>query len=182
MSENSKIEWTDHTFNPWEGCTKVSPGCEHCYAETLVDKRYGRVKWGKGNPRRRTSENNWRGPIIWNRKTADRRATSPARLLRQPGRLARRRSADRVARRSARADPAERTPNLDWLLLTKRPENWARLMQWVRNADIHTGAEESRVVPYGDGDATNFRRMYKVGKHRAGRLLDGIEHNAFPQK
>jgi protein gp37 len=34
MSENSKIEWTDHTFNPWEGCQEVSPGCDNCYAET----------------------------------------------------------------------------------------------------------------------------------------------------
>jgi len=34
MGENSKIEWTDHTFNPWVGCTKVSPGCDHCYAES----------------------------------------------------------------------------------------------------------------------------------------------------
>jgi protein gp37 len=46
--ENTKIEWTHHTFNPWIGCTKVSPGCLHCYAETLMDTRYGRVKWGKG--------------------------------------------------------------------------------------------------------------------------------------
>ena len=39
MAENSGIEWTDHTFNPWMGCTKVSPGCDHCYAEARMDKR-----------------------------------------------------------------------------------------------------------------------------------------------
>ena len=44
--ENSKIEWTDHTFNPWIGCTKVNALCEHCYAETMMDKRYKRVQWG----------------------------------------------------------------------------------------------------------------------------------------
>ena len=46
MMENSKIEWTDHTFNPWLGCTKVSDGCRDCYAEELMDKRYGKVQWG----------------------------------------------------------------------------------------------------------------------------------------
>ena len=63
--ENSYIEWTDHTFNPWIGCTKVSAGCTHCYAETLMDSRYHRVNWGKGNPRKRTSETYWRQPVKW---------------------------------------------------------------------------------------------------------------------
>ena len=52
MSENSKIEWTDHTFNPWEGCQKVGPGCDNCYAEAW-DKRYNKgAHWGAGAPRR----------------------------------------------------------------------------------------------------------------------------------
>jgi protein gp37 len=55
MAENSKIEWTDHTFNPWIGCTKVGPGCDGCYAENLMDKRYGRVSWGPGEDRARTA-------------------------------------------------------------------------------------------------------------------------------
>ena len=45
MAENTKIEWADHTFNPWMGCTKVSPACDNCYAENLMDTRYGRVRW-----------------------------------------------------------------------------------------------------------------------------------------
>ena len=45
--ENSKIEWCDHTFNPWIGCQKVSPGCDHCYAEAMMDHRYGKVSSGK---------------------------------------------------------------------------------------------------------------------------------------
>lgn len=67
MGADSKIEWTDHTFNPWVGCAKVSPGCAHCYAETLMDTRHGRVKWGKGQPRSRTSPGNWGQPIRWNK-------------------------------------------------------------------------------------------------------------------
>lgn len=66
MSANSKIEWTDHTFNPWEGCTKVSPGCANCYAEAR-NHRWGLDNWGKGKPRRRTSAANWKQPLKWNR-------------------------------------------------------------------------------------------------------------------
>lgn len=66
MGENSKIEWCDHTFNPWIGCQKVSPGCDHCYAEALMDLRYGRVQWGPHGDRQRTSEQNWKKPIQWN--------------------------------------------------------------------------------------------------------------------
>jgi protein gp37 len=65
VAENSKIEWTDHTFNPWTGCTKVSPGCDHCYAEGWA-KRSGAVKWGAGEPRRRTTAANWKLPLKWN--------------------------------------------------------------------------------------------------------------------
>jgi len=57
MGENSKIEWTDHTFNPWIGCQNVSPGCDHCYAETLTN-RYGWTEWGPRGVRKRTSEAN----------------------------------------------------------------------------------------------------------------------------
>lgn len=48
MGADTKIQWTDHTFNPWIGCTRVSPGCDHCYAEHLMDLRLGRVQWGPG--------------------------------------------------------------------------------------------------------------------------------------
>lgn len=68
MSENSKIEWTDHTFNPWEGCQKVGPGCDHCYAETRNARFAGgtAINWGPGAPRRRTSASNWAKPLQWN--------------------------------------------------------------------------------------------------------------------
>src|ERR1700721_792527 len=66
MGENSKIEWCDHTFNPWIGCQKVSPGCDHCYAEAMLDHRYKRVQWGPHGERQRTSKQNWRLPVQWN--------------------------------------------------------------------------------------------------------------------
>lgn len=66
MSSRTNIEWCDSTFNPWIGCTSISPGCDHCYAEALMDMRIGRVKWGVGNPRSRTSAANWMMPVRWN--------------------------------------------------------------------------------------------------------------------
>ena len=62
---STKIEWCSATFNPWIGCTKVSPACDHCYAEQW-SLRFGRVEWGA--ERKRTSETNWRQPIIWNKR------------------------------------------------------------------------------------------------------------------
>lgn len=65
MAEKTDISWAHSTFNPWLGCTKVSPGCDHCYAATLMDERYGRVKWGAGEARRRTKT--WDQPRRWNK-------------------------------------------------------------------------------------------------------------------
>jgi hypothetical protein len=70
MAQQSAIEWTDATHNHWLGCTHVSPGCTNCYAETMMDKRYGRVRWGKGKPRLLTSAANRRKPLLWNKACA----------------------------------------------------------------------------------------------------------------
>ncbi len=67
MAENSKIEWTTHTFNPWIGCEKVAPGCTHCYAEAFA-KRTGGAKWGAGGTRIKTSAANWAKPLKWNKQ------------------------------------------------------------------------------------------------------------------
>jgi hypothetical protein len=64
--ENSKIEWTDHTFNPWIACQHASPGWDNCYAEAMMDTRYGKVEWGPHGARKRTSDANWRQPVKWN--------------------------------------------------------------------------------------------------------------------
>ena len=70
--KNSKIEWTHHTFNPWIGCTKVSPACNNCYAAVSTPARTMKIQWGAGQPRKRTSEANWREPIRWNADCAKR--------------------------------------------------------------------------------------------------------------
>jgi protein gp37 len=68
MSANTKIEWADHTFNPWLGCTKVGPGCDNCYAKADFEDRKHRVVWGAGQARSRTSAANWALPVRWNKR------------------------------------------------------------------------------------------------------------------
>ena len=70
MGENTNIEWCTHSWNPWIGCAKVSPACDHCYAEAMMDTRYGRVRWGAGEDRSRTSKGNWQLPLKWDRAAA----------------------------------------------------------------------------------------------------------------
>lgn len=129
MAENSKIEWTDHTFNPWIGCQKVSAGCDNCYAEAMMDKRYGKVQWGPHGERKRTSAANWKLPLRW------------AKAARDTGKRPRVFCAsladvfDNQAPQEWRDDLFDiiwETPELDWLLLTKRPENIKRMLplQW----------------------------------------------------
>lgn len=129
MAENSKIEWTDHTFNPWIGCTKVGPGCDGCYAENLMDKRYGRVTWGPGEDRARTAPANWRKPLQWNREAAitGKRpyvfCASLADVF------------DNEVEERWRYDLftlIEQTPNLVWLLLTKRIGNVMKMTDPAR--------------------------------------------------
>lgn len=64
MGEVTGISWCDHTFNPWWGCTRVSPGCVNCYAETF-DRRTGGDHWGPGKPRREFGDKHWREPLKW---------------------------------------------------------------------------------------------------------------------
>lgn len=129
MGENSKIQWTDHTYNPWRGCTKVSAGCAHCYAETL-SKRNPAVlgHWGRGAERVLSADSYRNLPYRWNReaKAAGERRRVFALSLGdwlddevplefQFGLLCDIRDNDA----------------LDWLLLTKRPQNWRPLLQKV---------------------------------------------------
>jgi protein gp37 len=67
--KNSAISWTHHTFNPWIGCTKISPACTHCYADTL-NLRYGKDLWGPRKERQKTSRAYWRQPLAWDREAA----------------------------------------------------------------------------------------------------------------
>jgi len=68
MGANTRIEWTDFSWSPWIGCTKISEGCEHCYAAHGIVARNVGVEWGPGKPRCRTSQAYWRDPLRWNKQ------------------------------------------------------------------------------------------------------------------
>jgi protein gp37 len=129
--ENSRIEWTDHTFNPWWGCVEVSPACDSCYARTFA-KRLGFNVWGPTAERRLFGNPHWNEPLKWNAAAvkAERRyrvfCSSMADVFE--------RHADPVMnavlddQRSRLWIVIEKTPRLDWLLLTKRPQNIAHMV------------------------------------------------------
>lgn len=146
MGETTRIEWADHTFNPWIGCTKVSPACDHCYAEALMDTRYGRVQWGAGNPRSRTAASNWRQPRKWNRD-AERAGTRPFVFCASLADVF-----DNEVDPAWRADLfklIEETPHLVWLLLTKRIGNVYRMMENIHMpANVAFGATMANQMEY----------------------------------
>jgi protein gp37 len=124
MGEKSKIEWCDNTFNPWIGCQKVSSGCDHCYAEAMMDHRYGKVEWGPHAPRKRTSVNYWKQPFKWNREVGA--------FKREYGHRPRVFCAsladvfdnqEPASWRKDLFDLIRKCDQLDWLMLTKRPQN-----------------------------------------------------------
>jgi protein gp37 len=122
VAETTGIAWTDSTFNPWIGCTKVGPGCDHCYAEAL-DKRHrwkGATHWGAGVERMRTAPSNWAKPLAWNAKAAA--SGKPWRVF--CASLAD--VFDNEVPQEWRTDlfrMIAKTPALTWLLLTKRIGN-----------------------------------------------------------
>lgn len=125
MAENTKIEWAHHTFNPWIGCTKVSPGCDHCYAEADFDKRRHIVQWGAGQTRKRTAPSTWSMPIKWNTE-AERLGIRYRVFCASLADVF-----DNEVPREWRDDLATlilATPHLDWLLLTKRIGNAADML------------------------------------------------------
>lgn len=177
MGKNSKIQWTDHTFNPWIGCTKVSTGCVNCYAEREMDKRWHKVQWGPQGTRVRTSKSMWKQPLKWNKEnwfecTCGWRGHIPdeqgAVCLHCGTTEELKQTRQRVFCASL-SDVADhhpsilnewiedlvrliaQTPNLNWMLLTKRPEDllarfgmfWG-LEEWPENVWVGVSAENQK--------------------------------------
>jgi len=117
MADKTEIAWTDSTFNPFWGCTKVAPGCDNCYAAAL-DKRTGGNNWG--TIPRTMSDENWRKPVRWQKKaesTGVRRKVFCGSMCDW---------CDNNALESERErlwQLIRDTPDLDWQLLTKRAPN-----------------------------------------------------------
>lgn len=153
MGENSKISWTHHTWNPWWGCARVSPGCEHCYAETFA-KRTGHKVWGRTAERRflqapfaklaemqHKAERAGERHRVFIASMADIFEAHPDPEI-------------RLAQDGTRAGLWAAVPlltHLDLLLLTKRPENIAEMVpaQWMaegfpRNVWLGTTCEDQQ--------------------------------------
>ncbi|MEL6644097.1 MAG: phage Gp37/Gp68 family protein [Pseudomonadota bacterium] len=268
MGANSKIEWTNHTFNPWWGCLKVSEACKNCYAEAWA-KRVGQKVWGQTAPRRFFSDKHWNEPIKWNRRLE--RVGLRERVFCASMADVFEDRDDLLSHRDRLWDLIRETPNLDWLLLTKRsqniaqflPEDWnngyenvwlgttvenqkraeealphlTRIPAKVRFISAEPLLEEINIATYmpklqwvisggesgpkarpaspswfrrlmldcmahdvafhfkqwgdwapGDGEnlvkirikAADGTEMFKVGKKKAGRVLDGETHNGLP--
>lgn len=129
MADQTAIEWCDSTFNPWIGCTRVSPGCDDCYAARSTPARTLGVPWGPDQPRRRTAEHNWRRVLTWQKQAADFALRQGRRRRVFCASLAD--AFDNEVPTSWRVDLLrliEATPDLDWLLLTKRIGNVERLL------------------------------------------------------
>lgn len=124
MGSSTEIAWTDSTFNPWWGCTRVDPACLHCYAEAF-DHRYGGSHWGPNAPRRTFSEKHWAEPRKWDHEAAKagtRRRVFCASMADWADVAAPVGSVGRLF------DLIRQTQSLDWLLLTKRSERIAELL------------------------------------------------------
>jgi protein gp37 len=145
MSDKTAIQWTDRTFNPWWGCSRVSPACRFCYADRDA-RRYGFDIWRRKGPRRMLSDGNWQRPVKWDREA--REAGVPAKVFCAS-------MADVFEDHPQVADARKRlwdlideTPWLIWQLLTKRIENVAKMApwgdSWPANVWLGTSVESQR--------------------------------------
>lgn len=125
MGAKTEISWTDATFSPWWGCVKVSPGCDHCYADSF-SHRLGLKIWGKDSDRRFFGDKHWQGPVSWNKAAGKAGARRRVFCASMCDVMEDRSDLDGVRDRLYKLINA--TPHLDWLLLTKRPQNFRRFL------------------------------------------------------
>lgn len=144
MAETTRIAWTDATFNPWVGCTKVGPGCDHCYAEAANNRFHDGANWGPGAPRARTSPGNWNKPRTWNRHKAEGTKFFPGRKGEPVPIPLWVFCASQADVFDNEVDPAWRadlwrlireTPMLRWQLVTKRVGNVAKMLPFGRGKE-----------------------------------------------
>jgi protein gp37 len=137
-----------YTFNPWQGCTKVSPGCLHCYAEQIDSRFWGGKHWGPRAERGEQTEGYWAQPHEWHRRALKLGVRLRVFCASVGDWLEDR--PDLVAWRERLLALIAATPALDWLLLTKRPENLLRLTPWrtmaPANAWLGISAENQEML------------------------------------
>lgn len=148
MGKETGIAWTDHTFNPWWGCTKVSPGCTNCYAEAQAS-RSGHSVWGLKGERRHFEAKHWNEPLKWEAAAKASGVRRRVFCASMSDVFEYREDLDEA--RARLWDLIRDTPHLDWLLLTKRPEEVSKLAPnswvswaWPINAWIGTTVEDQK--------------------------------------
>jgi len=153
MGDTTNIPWADRTFSPWIGCMRVSPGCGlgkivgGCYAEALA-KRYGWDVWGPEKPRRVTTPQYWRKPYRWNEEARVTGKTSRVFCASLCDVCEDRE--DLVVPQQELRKTIEATRHLLWMLLTKRPENIAKVFArweergWPPNVWMGTTTEDQK--------------------------------------
>lgn len=150
MGKYTNIAWTDHSFNPWWGCTKITDGCKFCYAERQA-ARFG--SWWGNSPRRVFGPAHWREPIVWNAHAArygvyDKVFVgSMCDLFENRG--------DVILERERLFTMVDNLRHLIWQFLTKRPENimplteksWRNSQEWYReHPNVWVGASAENQV------------------------------------
>lgn len=166
MGKNTEIPWCHHTFSPWGGCTRVSAGCGDatgggCYAETLA-KRFQKIHgtWGMNGRRVVASENMWRQPLKWNR-AAEKEGVRKRVFCASMADVFEDRT-DLVMVRNRLFTLIGSTPMLDWLLLTKRPENVAGWEHWHRNAWLGVSVENQEMAEKRIPILLDLKRRYDI--------------------
>jgi protein gp37 len=179
MGKNSKIEWTDHTFNSVWGCVKVSPGCKNCYAETL-SKRTGENIWGVNSNRRQFGDTYWNKPLLWDKQAA--KVGEVHKVFCASMADIGEDHDDWLEPRRRTFDLIEQTANLNWLLLTKRPANLFRfILEYYGKANIPENiwfgfsAENQEWFDNRWNNIKNFTNYFSVIFVSAEPLLGGIQ-------
>ena len=134
MGERTNISWCDSTWNPWQGCTNVSPGCDHCYAETLA------ARWGKDfTTLRRSAPTTFKAPLRWKEPKLIFTCSISDFFHRQ---------ADPWREEAWEVIAA--TPHHTYQILTKRPGlmvAWAKSHGWPANVWAGTSVESQKYAP-----------------------------------
>jgi protein gp37 len=178
MGDTTKIEWCDKTFNPWVGCTKISPACDHCYAESWA-KRTGSPQLWNGK-RRRTTPANWRKPLKWDREAAELGVryrvfcASLADVFDNAAPLAWRTDLFRLI---------HETPNLDWQLLTKRIGNVPTMLRVLGDDALPQNVWlGSTVVNQDEADRDIPKLLAVPAAARSARRLPRFQYSTRPRR
>lgn len=181
MGATTKIQWCDHTFNPWRGCTRVSAGCEHCYAERMA-KRNPKVlgTWGPDGGRVMATETYWLSPLAWDlaaQQAGVRRRVFCGSMM------------DVFEARPELVEPRarlwrliEQTPNLDWFLLTKRPENIEKMLpeRWSSLALVEAVNADERKMPFPANAWLGVSCEDREQLDARWPILESLAHRWFP--